>query len=589
VTPPGTDPFRDRSPKGCSKRLGRVLDQPFGLEEESRDRSGGGVGRRGDPPSPQATHVQPFGLDGAIAHSRRSVAQDSAGFSLPSCLRFFGPVLLIAAALLFPRAALAQIITIPHPGIPSTNNSFSSRITGIGDVDGDGLGDLLSGNYDEVDPDHPPGEVLRTGSVHVYSGATGAFIRTLRSPMLGLHSQFGEARTGIDDLGGDEYPEIVVGASGQRRAYTFSGHTGELVYTLMAPPEYSGARFGKAVAALPDADLDGFQEIAIGAWREESERGAAYVCLGGSGTVQQRLTSPSPEVGGSFGYEVAGLPDLDDDGAGDIAIAAVGEETNIPSGGRVHVFSGGTGAFLYTVDSPYGPCGFGHAVTALADFDGDGSGDFAVGADCRPPGMPQSYRGIVHIFSGATGTRVRTILSPAAPMPGNFASSVLGTPDLNGDGWPELLVSAPLETPPGFPQYNGRAYLFCARTGELLRTFVSPNPTPQTVFNYGQFSTGIAVIPDCSGDGRPDLAFGSQDCTGVCPPTTYGAIYIFHSCAADYNYDGTRSVQDIWDFLSHWLAFGPGQPPGADFNRDGVTDVPDIFAFLNAWFAGCPE
>ncbi len=588
MTPPDTDPSRDCSPTGCSKRPGRALDQPSGLEEESRDRSGGGVGRRGDPPSPQATHVQPFGLDGAIAHSRRSVAQDSAGFSLPSCLRFFGPVLLIAAALLFPRAALAQIITIPHPGIPSTNNSFSWMITGIGDVDGDGFGDLLSGNYDEVDPDHPPGEVLRTGSVHVYSGATGVFIRTLRSPIVGTHGLFGWSRTGIEDLDDDGRAEILVGAYFERRAHNFSGASGDHIYTLMAPPEYSGGNFGIGVTSVPDIDGDGFDEYVVGASGEDQERGAAYVFSARAATLRYRLVSPSRQVGGRFGRRVAGIADLDGDGAGDLAIAAAGEETSIPSGGRVHVFSGGTGAFLYTVDSPYGPCGFGHAVTALADFDGDGCGDFAVGADCRPPGMPATYRGIVHIFSGATGTRVRTILSPAAPMPGNFASSVLGTPDLNGDGWPELLVNAPLETPPGFPQYNGRAYLFCARTGELLRTFVSPNPTPQTVLNYGQFSTGIAVIPDCSGDGRPDLAFGSQDCTGVCPPTTYGAIYIFHSCAADYNYDGTRSVQDIWDFLSHWLAFGPGQPPGADFNRDGVTNVPDLFAFLNAWFAGCP-
>lgn len=54
-------------------------------------------------------------------------------------------------------------------------------------------------------------------------------------------------------------------------------------------------------------------------------------------------------------------------------------------------------------------------------------------------------------------------------------------------------------------------------------------------------------------------------------------------CAADFNADGTLSVQDLFDFLSAYFA----SDPAADFNDVGGITVQDIFDFLNAWFAGC--
>jgi hypothetical protein len=55
-------------------------------------------------------------------------------------------------------------------------------------------------------------------------------------------------------------------------------------------------------------------------------------------------------------------------------------------------------------------------------------------------------------------------------------------------------------------------------------------------------------------------------------------------CPADFNSDGSATVQDIFDFLSRWFA----QDMGADFNRDGAVTVQDLFDFLNVWFGGCP-
>ena len=54
-------------------------------------------------------------------------------------------------------------------------------------------------------------------------------------------------------------------------------------------------------------------------------------------------------------------------------------------------------------------------------------------------------------------------------------------------------------------------------------------------------------------------------------------------CPADFNGDGTSTVQDIFGFLAAWFAGAPA----ADFNGVGGTNIQDIFDFLAAWFVGC--
>jgi hypothetical protein len=55
-------------------------------------------------------------------------------------------------------------------------------------------------------------------------------------------------------------------------------------------------------------------------------------------------------------------------------------------------------------------------------------------------------------------------------------------------------------------------------------------------------------------------------------------------CFADFNNDGSLSVQDIFDFLAMYFS----GDPATDFNASGVVSVQDIFDFLAAYFSGCP-
>jgi hypothetical protein len=59
--------------------------------------------------------------------------------------------------------------------------------------------------------------------------------------------------------------------------------------------------------------------------------------------------------------------------------------------------------------------------------------------------------------------------------------------------------------------------------------------------------------------------------------------YTTPCCKADYNQNGSVTVQDIFDFLGGYFSVNPN----ADINGSGSVTVQDIFDFLAAYFGGC--
>ena len=105
--------------------------------------------------------------------------------------------------------------------------------------------------------------------------------------------------------------------------------------------------------------------------------------------------------------------------------------------GAAFVYSGVDGSLLYRIDGSGPGEGLGPGREA-GDVNGDGVQDLAIGSYTSSDGAPNA--GKVQIFSGVDGSLLRTITSTTANEELGF--DAVGVGDTNGDGIPDLLVSA---------------------------------------------------------------------------------------------------------------------------------------------------
>lgn len=344
---------------------------------------------------------------------------------------------------------------------------------------------------------------------------------------------------GVADANGDGRGDVIAGApgetvsaiSGAGRAYFYSGATGSTLTTLQSPNITAGGNFGRSVAGVPDVNGDGRGDILVGAPVESPSglagAGRAYLFSGSTYSLLRTFVSPNAESGGEFGHSVAGVPDTDGDGRGDILIGARFEDPGAsPSNaGRAYLFSGATGALLFTFVSPNEEASglFGSSVAGVADLSGDGRGDVVIGAPDEDPGASPNNAGRAYVFNGATGALRNTLSSPNEEAGGgNFGFSVAGVPDLNGDNRGDIVVCAPDDDPDPTPTDCGAAYLHSGSTGTRLKTFISPHPE-----DSGQFGDCAAGVPDVNGDTFGDIIIGARFENPGSAPNGAGRAYLF--------------------------------------------------------------
>lgn len=445
--------------------------------------------------------------------------------------------LLFVASLLIPSGVVVaqpDPITLESPNAEEGGN-FGIAVSGVPDVDGDGRGDIVVGAWEESGPVDSP--VSRAGRVYIFSGATGTLHRTLVSLNPELGGGFGISVAGVPDTNGDGRGDVLVGAWQEDldavaagRAYLFSGATGGLLHTLVSPDPMFNAIFGFDVASVPDIDGDGRGDVVVGGRDLEG----AHTFSGATGALIHSYPSPSGGENWGFGEEIAGVPDVDGDGSGDIVFGVQREDAGTVDAGRAYVYSGATGMLIHTLDTPNTETGgrFGNDVSGIPDVDGDGRGDIIVGAHQET----DNNVGRAYVFSGATGNLLHTLLSPDVELEGRFGDSVSGLSDIDGDGRGDVIVGS-LEDAGAVNA--GRVYVFSGATGDLLHTFVSPNAQDEGGFG-GAGVPVLAGVPDADGDGRADILIGAPYEDEEQAPDA-GRAYLFSGAVATAIETGTPS------------------------------------------------
>ena len=376
----------------------------------------------------------------------------------------------------------------------SSGDEYGVSVASGGDVDGDGVNDLLV-TTKSVDP---TGNVV--WAVEVLAGVDRALLRR----HYGTGSVFfGASALFLDDVDGDAVSDYVLDGpdlvAATRSATLFSGATGAPIRTfaLTASADDSAPR----LLALADIDGDGIGDFA--ASDTGSAGGAVDVVSTGAGTVIFTVTGAIPQFAG----DVATLPDRNGDGFDELAVT---DEFQFAKNGVVWVYSGRTGVKLDEFDGQRGDT-FADSVERMSDLDGDGRDELMVGA-LHATGT-HARSGAVYVYSG--GTHKVLFRVDGFAKGSGFGRALVDAGDVNGDGVHDIAVGAPFVYGGG---YFGPAFLISGKTQGALYRFEFPATMNWTV-------NGLASLGDVNGDGLADLAVGDPE-SGTTPPGT-GRLRLF--------------------------------------------------------------
>jgi hypothetical protein len=328
---------------------------------------------------------------------------------------------------------------------PTANCRYGDSADPAGDVNGDGIGDIIVG---------APAYLGNRGLARVHSGVDGSVLHTWQS--FTVADQFGWEVSSVDDITGDGRSDLLVGSMRDDaggvdagRVYVYSGATGgPLLKTINGLSALD--RFGSGVAPVGDLNGDGKNEFVVSAENyapgAAAGTGQAYIYSGAAmllpGTPAPMFTLNPGALAVTFGeWFVDGRSDIDNDGVLD---AYVGDY----NASVAYVYSGANGSLIRTFVGD-GNDGFGIGRMA-GDVDQDGWGDMVLGAWVSSVGAPQG--GKVFVLSGRTSGVLQTFTHTVPFAQLGFDANPMG--DVNGDGKTDYLLTAG-----GDSNNTGKAYL----------------------------------------------------------------------------------------------------------------------------------
>ena len=461
-------------------------------------------------------------------------------------------------------------------------------VSGHGDVNGDGIDDVLIGAllndsgggaagaaYVVYGDDSAFGSLVNLDDI---AAGTGGF--KIQGESAG--DQAGPAAM-AGDVNGDGFADVLIGAynndsggANAGAAYVVFGQSGGPAGLINLDAvaagtggfkiqgETAGDVAGNNVAAAGDVNGDGLDDVIIGARGNDSggsAAGAAYVVFGTASSTTPTIDLDAVALGtGGFkiqgeaanhlaGFSVAAAGDVDGDGYDDVIVGATRA-----GGGAAYVVYGsaaapsapvdldavaaGTGGFKIVAETTADSVGW--SVAAAGDVNGDGQGDLIVGGDKAPDGDGADTGAAYVIFGREGGFAGAVDLADIALGEGGFkiegeatgdrvGFAVTAAGDVNGDGFDDLAVGSYTNGSGGTEA--GAAYVIFGQQDDLPPVFTASGP-----FTVAENSAAGTVVGDVDADDGEGGAADENIVYSITAGNTDGAFAI--------DADGTITVAD---------------------------------------------
>jgi hypothetical protein len=386
-------------------------------------------------------------------------------------------------------------------------------VSSAGDVNGDGLDDLIVGAY-YADPNGD-----KSGASYVVFGKAG-----------GAKVELSDIASGTSTLG-----FVINGAA---------------IYD----------RSGFSVSSAGDVNNDGLDDLIVGAWGADpngnSYSGASYVVFGKANNTSVNLSAlgtggfviNGAAAGDLSGYSVSSAGDVNGDGLDDLIVGAKNAAPNgITNAGASYVVfgkAGGTPINLSDVAGGNSNLGFvingagandqsGRSVRSAGDVNGDGLDDLIIGARYADANGTDSGASYV-VFGKTDGTKVELSAIVSGDGGGfviNGASandqsgqSVSSAGDVNGDGFDDLIVGAAYADPNG--SNSGSSYVVYGGnfTGSVTQLGTTGNDTLSGTAANDVIFGGLGNDVITGNGGIDRLAGGTGNDTLIISNANFGRV-----------------------------------------------------------------
>ncbi|HET9951337.1 MAG TPA: FG-GAP-like repeat-containing protein [Candidatus Eisenbacteria bacterium] len=433
------------------------------------------------------------------------------------------PGLVVILAFAAPAFASPPAPFLSLPG-EAPGDRFGSSVAATGDLNGDGFTDIVIGAQwsDAVAPNG--------GRAYVYLGGPGSDAiadYVLQVPQVEPRAIAGYAVAIPGDLNGDGWNDIAIGSPISwlmGRVFLYWGGPSldaksDRILVGLRGLEF----FGSSLAGVGDVNRDGYDDIWVGApWYvpllSSAERvGRGYLFYGGptaDGTVD--ILYEARPVGGvtdelKFGTSVAAAGDYNHDGFADILIGqpADGHFNH----GRVYMYRGGNPPGRVpdmAFEAPADRFRAGRSVSRAGDFNADGYDDYIVGApDSGDEGDLTAGRAYLYYGGQAYPTAAAVDVEFAGIGEYDaFGEAVAGDADVDGDGYADILVGAPMASGAAGIR-TGKVYVYLGGPhADAVADIVLEGPAED-----GTLGTSIS-LGDMDGDGVADAIVGAAGLQG---------------------------------------------------------------------------